>query len=50
MFKKILDHKSIIKVDNIEFGGDHVPVIAGPNTVESLELILNVHITQKNAI
>lgn len=38
--KKSLDHKSIIKIENIEFGGDHVPVIAGPNTVESLELIL----------
>ena len=38
--KKSVDHKSIVKVGNIAFGDIHVPVMGGPNTVESLDLIL----------
>ena len=35
------DHKSIIKVGDLTFGDLHVPVMGGPNTVESLDLILD---------
>lgn len=38
--KKSPDHKSKFTVAGVEFGGDHIPVFAGPNMVESKELIL----------
>ena len=37
--KKGKDHRSIFDVSGVEFGGDYVPVFAGPNTVESLDVI-----------
>ena len=46
--KKSLEHKSIIQVENIAFGGNYVPVMGGPNTVESLELILKCAHHAKN--
>jgi 3-deoxy-7-phosphoheptulonate synthase len=40
--KKSLTHKSKFTVAGVEFGGDTIPVFAGPNMVESLELIMDV--------
>ena len=37
--------KTIININGIEFGGDFIPVFAGPNMVESEKLIIN---TAKN--
>ena len=37
--KKNKNHKSIVKVKNISFGGKEIPVLAGPNTVENLKMI-----------
>ncbi|MBI05000.1 MAG: 3-deoxy-7-phosphoheptulonate synthase [Pelagibacteraceae bacterium] len=47
--KKHPDHKSKIKISGIEFGGSHIPVFAGPNMVESKELILDCAINIKKA-
>ncbi|MBI2361181.1 MAG: 3-deoxy-7-phosphoheptulonate synthase [Deltaproteobacteria bacterium] len=33
--KKTAEHKSVFEVAGVKFGGDVVPVFAGPNTVES---------------
>ena len=38
--KKSKVHKSIVKVGDVTFGDLYVPVMGGPNTVESLDLIL----------
>jgi len=35
-------HRTVFSVAGIEFGGQNIPVFAGPNMVESLELILDV--------
>jgi len=40
--KKNDTHKSKFKVAGVEFGGDLIPVFAGPNMVESKELIEDV--------
>ena len=40
--KKKQDHKSKFAVAGIEFGGDLIPVFAGPNMVESKDLIFDV--------
>lgn len=40
--KKNKNHKSIVKVKNIEFGGKNVPILAGPNTVENFQMINKV--------
>ena len=44
--------KVIVKIDNkIEFGGKNIPIIAGPNGVESLELMRKVaKVLKKNNI
>lgn len=47
--KKDPAHKSKFTVAGIEFGGDLVPVFAGPNMVESRDLILDVAIRVKQA-
>lgn len=39
--KKHPDHHSRFTVQGVEFGGDLIPVFAGPNMVESEELIVN---------
>lgn len=39
--KKSPDHRSRFTVAGVEFGGDRIPVFAGPNMVESEELIVN---------
>lgn len=39
--KKSIDHKSIFDVAGVTFGGDMIPVFAGPNTVEDEEMIVN---------
>ena len=39
--KKSPEHKSIFIIEGVEFGGDLIPVFAGPNMVESEELIVN---------
>jgi 3-deoxy-7-phosphoheptulonate synthase len=38
--KREPDHKTIISVAGVEFGGPLVPVFAGPNTVENEEMIV----------
>jgi len=40
--KKKQDHKSKFTVSGVEFGGDLIPVFAGPNMVESKDLIFDV--------
>lgn len=39
--KKSPDHKSKFTVAGVEFGGDYIPTFAGPNMVESQELIID---------
>ena len=39
--KKNASHKSKFAIANVEFGGDLIPVFAGPNMVESEKLILD---------
>jgi 3-deoxy-7-phosphoheptulonate synthase len=45
--KKDAQHKSKFKVAGVEFGGDLIPIFAGPNMVESKELIEDVAINVK---
>ncbi len=40
--KKNKNHKSKFKISGIEFGGETIPIFAGPNMVESEKLILDV--------
>jgi 3-deoxy-7-phosphoheptulonate synthase len=40
--KKHSEHVSRFSVEGIEFGGDELPIMAGPNMVESRELIFDV--------
>ncbi len=40
--KKNLEHKSKFKISGVEFGGELIPIFAGPNMVESKELIFDV--------
>ena len=40
--KKNKNHKSIFKIAGVEFGGKKIPIFAGPNMVESKNLILDV--------
>ena len=40
--KKSADHKSIFDISGVKFGSDQIPIFAGPNMVESPELILEV--------
>ena len=47
--KKDPSHKSRFAVAGVEFGGDRIPVCAGPNMVESRELILDVAAQVKQA-
>ena len=47
--KKNDTHKSRFKVAGVEFGGDLIPVFAGPNMVESKELIEDVAINIKKS-
>lgn len=39
--KKNKKHKSKFKISGVEFGGNLIPVFAGPNMVESEKLIIN---------
>ena len=40
--KKYKNHKSNFKVAGVEFGKKNIPIFAGPNMVESKELILDI--------
>ena len=40
--KKNPEHKSKFLISGVEFGGNTIPIFAGPNMVESKELIFNV--------
>ncbi len=40
--KKSLNHKTKFMVAGVEFGGDTIPVFAGPNMVESQDLIIDI--------
>ena len=48
--KKNASHKSKFTISNVEFGGDLIPVFAGPNMVESEKLILDCAKNVKNYI
>ena len=37
--KKNKNHKTIININNFKIGGKDMPIFAGPNMVESLELM-----------
>jgi 3-deoxy-7-phosphoheptulonate synthase len=47
--KKNPQHKSTFTVAGVEFGGSTIPVFAGPNMVESRELILDAALRLKRA-
>lgn len=47
--KRDPNHRSSFTVAGVEFGGDLIPVFAGPNMVESQELILDVAAKAKQA-
>ena len=47
--KKHPTHRSRFSIAGVEFGGDLIPVFAGPNMVESRELILDVATNVKRA-
>ena len=40
--KKNPTHKSIFEISGVEFGGNTIPIFAGPNMVESKDLIMDV--------
>ena len=40
--KKNSKHKSIFEIAGVEFGGDQIPIFAGPNMIESKKLIFDV--------
>ena len=40
--KKNSEHISKFEISGVEFGGDLIPIFAGPNMVESKELIFNI--------
>jgi 3-deoxy-7-phosphoheptulonate synthase len=40
--KKTQDHKTRFVIAGVEFGGETIPVFAGPNMVESQELIIDI--------
>ena len=46
--KKNPEHKSKFKIAGIEFGGDTIPIFAGPNMVESKDLIFDIAENVKN--
>jgi 3-deoxy-7-phosphoheptulonate synthase len=39
--KKHPDHRSVFAISGVEFGGDLVPIFAGPNTVENEDMIVD---------
>ena len=45
--KKYDGHKTIIKVGDIEIGGDELIIFAGPNTVENRDMIIETAIEVK---
>ena len=47
--KKFPNHKSKFTISNAEFGGDKVPIFAGPNMIESHELITDIAKNVKKA-
>ena len=47
--KKNIHHKSKFEISGVEFGGDTIPIFAGPNMVESEDLILNTAINVKSS-
>lgn len=36
------DHKSIVSVSDVSFGGSHIPMFCGPNMAESEDLVVDV--------
>ena len=40
--KKDASHKSVFEISGVEFGGNVIPIFAGPNMVESRELIFDI--------
>lgn len=46
--KQDKNHKSKFTIADVEFGGDLIPVFAGPNTVETKDMIIDIATTVKN--
>tara|TARA_Y100000590_G_scaffold81530_1_gene90612 strand:- start:2791 stop:3678 length:888 start_codon:yes stop_codon:yes gene_type:complete len=47
--KKNSDHKSSFDISGVNFGGELIPIFAGPNMVESEELIINTALSVKKS-
>ena len=47
--KKNKNHKSKFKISGIEFGGNLIPILAGPNMVESEKLIIDCALNVKKS-
>lgn len=47
--KKNKNHKSIVEANNVKFGGEFIPVFAGPNMVENEKLIIETAISVKES-
>ena len=47
--KKNSDHKSSFDISGVNFGGELIPIFAGPNMVESEELIVNTALSVKKS-
>lgn len=47
--KRDPDHRTKFDVAGVEFGGDLIPIMAGPNTVESRDQIIDIAINVKKA-
>lgn len=47
--KKDPSHKTIVKAAGVEFGSSLIPIMAGPNTVENLEMIVDTAIAVKKS-
>ena len=47
--KKNPEHRSKFTIANVEFGGDLIPVFAGPNTVENEEMTIEIALNIKQA-
>ena len=47
--QKNQNHYSKFEVSGVEFGGNTIPIMAGPNMVESEDLILDVASNVKNS-
>ena len=47
--KKDINHKSVFEIAGVKFGTDLIPIFAGPNMVESEQLIVETAISVKKS-